>query len=304
MSAKLVNRPESIRQRLRDELRARNEDVQFGLSRYAIERFLYRLGLSRHRDRFILKGAALFALWGRAIYRPTRDLDFTGYGSAEEKDVLDAIREICTIPCDGEEIIFVPDSITAEEIREEDEYKGLRIRLIATIGESEIPVQVDIGFANAIEPPPQEVQFPTLLGDPAPQIRSYPLEAVISEKLHALISRGERNSRYKDFYDLYVLSRQFPFEGEKLSRSVQATFQRRRTTLGGAIPSAFQPRFYEEDARLRQWRSYLERNSLPGAPADFSIIGEELRSFLLPLWNALAEKSKLDGNWTPGGPWK
>lgn len=304
MSAKIVNRPESIRRRLRDVLRARNEDVRFGLSRYAIERFLYRVGRSRHRRRFILKGAALFALWGGAVYRPTRDLDFTSYGNSGEKDVLDAIREICTSPCDGEEIIFAPDTLKAEEIREETEYKGLRIRLVAMLGESEIPVQIDVGFSNAIEPPPQEVRFPTLLGDPAPQIRSYPLEAVISEKLHSLVSHGESNSRYKDFYDLYVLSRQFPFEGSKLLRSVQATFKRRRTVLGGAIPSALQPRFYEEDMRMRQWRNYLDRNSLPGAPADFSIIGGELRIFLFPLWNTLAENPKIDGNWTPGGPWE
>jgi predicted nucleotidyltransferase component of viral defense system len=304
MSTSKSNPAESIRHRLRDKLRANNEDIQFGLTRYAIERFLYRLGRSSQRNRFILKGAALFALWGGAVYRPTRDLDFTSYGSSKEADVLDAIREICLIPCDGEEMIFIPESLSAETIRDETEYQGLRVRLTAALGGSRIPVQIDIGFANAIEPPPQEVQYPTLLGDPAPTIRAYPTEAVIAEKLHAMVSLGERNSRYKDFYDLYVLSRQFLFEGPILVKAIDATFKRRRTAIDFALPSALQPRFYEDDNRLRQWRIYLGRNSLPGAPADFAVVGEGLRSFLVPVWNSLAEKSILDRKWTPGGPWK
>jgi Nucleotidyl transferase AbiEii toxin, Type IV TA system len=186
---------ESIRHRLRNLLRKRNEDMQFGLQRYAIERFLYRLGVSSHRDRFVLKGASLFALWGGSVYRPTRDLDFTGYGSADEADVLAALREICMLsPAD--ELIFDPDTLNAEPIRDDSEYHGLRIRLAATLGTSRIPIQIDIGFGNAVEPSPQYADYPTLLDDPKPRIRTYPPEAVIAEKLHAMVVLGERPRRW------------------------------------------------------------------------------------------------------------
>ena len=159
MSEPVKNKAESIRQRLRNLLRERGEDVQFGLQRYAIERFLYRLGVSAHRERFILKGAALFALWGGPVYRPTRDLDFTGYGSADKADVLAALREICLLSNPADELVFDLNTLSAEPIRDDSEYSGLRIRLEATLGTSRIPIQIDIGFGNAIEPAPQYAEY-------------------------------------------------------------------------------------------------------------------------------------------------
>ena len=175
-------RAESIRQRLRNELRARGEDVALGLQRYAIERFLYRLGRSRHRERYVLKGATLFAIWGTA-YRPTRDIDFTGYGSSDPEDVLAAVREICTTPDDVEQVVFNTDTIIAEPIRDGSEYDGLRVRLRAQLGESAISIRVDIGFGSAIVPGPEEIEYRTILGDPPPRILAYPPESVVPEKL-------------------------------------------------------------------------------------------------------------------------
>jgi hypothetical protein len=153
-------RAESIRRRLRNELRARGDDVTLGLSRYAVERFLYRLGRSRHRERFVLKGATLFAIWGTA-YRPTRDIDFTGYGSAEQADVIRDFREICNTEDDVDQLVFETDSITVEPIRDGSEDDGLRIRIRARLGHSDIPVQIDVGFGNAIVPGPEETEYRT-----------------------------------------------------------------------------------------------------------------------------------------------
>lgn len=303
MSEPADNRAESIRHRLRNCLRERGEDLQFGLQRYAVERFLYRLGASPHRDRFILKGAALFALWGGAVYRPTRGLDLTGYGSAEEADVLAAFRDICLHANTADELTFVPETLSAEPIRDNSEYRGLRIKVEATLGVSRIPVQIDIGFGNAIEPPPREDEYPTLLGDPPPRIRTYPPEAVIAEKLHAMVALGEENSRYKDFYDLHVLARQFRFDGGRLSGAIAATFARRNTPIVIDLPAALAPRFYAADARAAQWRAYLTRNALPGAPADFIAVGELLQQFLTPAWRALADGRSFSDTWPPGGPW-
>lgn len=189
------DRAESIRHRLRNRVRARGEDVQFALQRYAVERFLYRLGRSPHRDRFILKGAMLFELWGGSVYRPTRDLDLTGWGSSDPDSIIGDLREVCDAVTGDGGIEFDTATFKGEPIHEETEYRGLRLRFRASLGDSRIPMQIDIGIGDTIEPPPLDVQYPTLLDDPPPTIRAYPREAVIAEKLHSMAVFDERNSR-------------------------------------------------------------------------------------------------------------
>ena len=233
----------SVRDRLLNRSRQTGEDFQFLLHRYAAERFLHRLGESDYRDRYVLKGAMLFPLWGGSIYRATRDLDFTGYGSSAVGDVLAIMRDVCAVRVAEDGLVFDSGSLSAEAIRDDAEYDGLRMRLQARLGVARIPLQIDIGFGNAIEPPAAEVDYPTLLDMSAPRLRAYPQEAVIAEKLHATVVLGERNSRYKDFYDLYVLAQQFPFEGERLTDAITATFKRRRTPIEDNLPAALNARF-------------------------------------------------------------
>jgi hypothetical protein len=171
------------------------------------------------------------------------------------------------------------------------------------LGNARIPMQVDVGFGNAIEPQANDEEYPTLLDTPAPNIRTYPREAVVAEKLHSLVVIGGRSSRLKDIYDLYVLAGQFPFEGEKLFRAIAATFERRRTGIEITLPAALAPRFFADGTRAEQWRAYLTRNNLPGAQADFTAIGERLQSFLGPVWNALATGRVFLDSWPPVGPW-
>ena len=297
------DREESIRQRLRNEVHRRGEDAQFALQRYAMERLLFRLGESKHRERFVLKGAMLFALWGGSAYRPTRDLDFTGYGAPDSASVLQAFREICAARSFDDGLVFDVDAMTSEAIRDQSEYVGLRLHLKAILGSSRIPLQIDIGFGNAIEPHPVDAQFPTLLDDPPPRIRAYPQEAVVAEKTHALVVLGERNSRFKDFYDLFVLASQFSFEGARLTLAIATTFERRSTRIEVTLPLGLASRFYQDPARSEQWRAYLSRNSLPGAPSDFVAVGDLLQRFLAPLWNACAASQSFNAGWPRGGPW-
>lgn len=303
MSRPPRNLAASIHRRLLNGARERGEDAQFILQRYAAERFLYRLGKSQHREQFVLKGAMLFALWGGSVYRATRDLDFTGYGSDEIEAVLQRFRDICTLAVEDDGMLFDARTLTGAPIRDEAEYGGLRIVFEARLGMHQIRMQVDVGFGNAIEPAATEADYPTLFDAPAPRIRAYPHEAVVAEKLHAMVVLGERNSRYKDFYDLQVLSRQFPFDGERLTRAIAATFGRRHTPIDAALPAALAPRFYADDTRAEQWRAYLTRNALPGAPADFAAAGELLQAFLVPPWRALAARAEHSGAWRPTGPW-
>jgi predicted nucleotidyltransferase component of viral defense system len=300
----LTNVAASVRDRLLKRSRQTGEDFQFLLQRYAAERLLYRLGQSAHRARYVLKGAMLFALWGGLVYRPTRDLDFTGYGKTDANDVIATFKEVCAVAVADDGIVFDPATVTAAPIRDETEYRGLRVTLQAKLGVARIDMQIDIGFANAIEPGANDVQYPTLLDAPAPNIRAYPHEAVVAEKLHTLVVLGERNSRIKDLYDLYTLATQFPFEGTKLTRAISATFDRRKTKIDSALPVGLAPRFFAGDARAAQWRAYLDRNELPGAPRDLAQAGERIQAFLGPVWSSLIASEKFAGSWRPGGPWE
>jgi hypothetical protein len=293
----------SVHARLLNRARQRGEDFQLVLHRYAAERFLYRLGRCGQRERYVLKGAMLFALWGSSLYRPTRDLDFTGYGSSEPADVLASFGAICRCPVEDDGILFDTSSLAAEPIREGAEYDGIRVCLQASLGNARIPMQIDVGFGNAVVPPASNVEYPTLLDAPAPSIRAYPPEAVIAEKLHALVVIGERNTRVKDVYDLYVLAGQFSFDGAQLAGAIAATFERRRTPTTAAIPAALTPRYFADGARAEQWRAYLTRNGLPGAPGDLARVGEQVQAFLRPLWSALAEGQAFRGTWPAGGTW-
>jgi hypothetical protein len=296
-------RAESIRTRLRNELRSRGEDVALGLQRYAVERFLYRLGRSPHRERFILKGATLFSMWG-AAYRPTRDIDFTGYGSPDPQDVIGAFRDICNTPDDVDQLVFDTHTITADPIRDGSEYHGLRIKMRAMLGESNIPIQVDVGFGNAIVPGPEEREYRTILGDPPPRILAYPPESVVAEKTHAMVTLGERNSRFKDFYDLHAIAKAFPFDRSTLARAVRATFERRVTPISPGIPAALTDVFYAGESRAQQWRAYVTSNQLDGVPTDFRLVGAVVIGFLRPIWEDLSSGGHSAGNWPPEGPWR
>ena len=296
-------RAESIRRRLRNELRARGEDVTLGLTRYAVERFLYRLGRSSHRERFVLKGATLFAIWGTA-YRPTRDVDFTGYGSSDPQDVIAAFHEICNTADDVDQLIFDLATITAEPIRDGSEYDGLRVRIRARLGESDIPIQVDVGFGNAIVPGPEEKEYRTILGDPPPRILAYPPESVVAEKTHAMVVLGQRNSRFKDFYDIYAMAGAFRFERTILGQALKATFDRRRTPVQAELPEALAAPFYSDESRASQWRAYVTRNGLSDAPADFAQVGDRIVAFLRPIWADLGSGSVTAGDWQGAGPWR
>jgi predicted nucleotidyltransferase component of viral defense system len=293
----------SIHRRLLNGARTRGEDPQFVAQRYAAERFLYRLGASRHRDQFVLKGAMLFAMWGGSVYRPTRDLDFTGYGDSDTEAVLKRIREICGVAVPDDGMFFDVGTLRIEPTRDEAGYGGARAVFEARLGNVQVRMQLDVGFGNAIEPPAIEADYPTLLDAPAPRIRAYPHEAVVAEKLHAMVVLGERNSRYKDFYDLHVLAQQFTFDGKSLARAIAATFERRETAIGTELPAALAPRFYADGTRAEQWRAYLNRNALPGAPADLAAVGEVLQAFLVAPWRALADGTAFMGRWPPAGPW-
>ena len=286
----------SVRARLLDRARAERSDFQILLTRYALERLLYRLSVSPHRDRFILKGAMLFVTWVADPFRPTRDLDLHGYGDNDAEAIAETFRSICAQPVADDGVTFDVVALTAAPIREEMEYDGVRVRTTATIVGARLSIQVDIGFGDAITPAAIEIDYPTLLDAPAPHLRAYPVETVVAEKFEALVTLGVANSRLKDFYDLWVISRMFEFRQADLVEAVQRTFERRGTVLPSDIPVGLTDEFAQ--AWATQWRAFLGRDRMAAAPDTFAATVADLRVFLMPLVVGLKE----DRLRLPSGP--
>lgn len=271
----------SIRDRLLNKARAEKLDYNLLLTRYALERMIYRLSISAERDRFLLKGALLFDLWFDVPHRPTHDADFLGFGSAEIPQVEAIFRDICRIKVD-DGIVFDPDSVKATEIRKEANYAGVRVTLLGTLDKARCPVQADIGFGDAVVPGPDEVDYPVLLDEmPAPHLRVYPRYTVVAEKLEALTSLGMLNSRMKDYFDLWVLVRYSEFDGQILIRAVAATFERRQTGIPDGMPIGLSDEFANDPLKEKQWNAFLRKNSI--APKPLSEVVTDLRNFLMPV---------------------
>jgi hypothetical protein len=292
----------SVRARLLDASQRRNVEFQQILSEFAIERLLYRLGISPYAERFVLKGAMLFKVWSEKRNRATWDLDLLGKGAGAIPDVVAAIRDLCMIRFD-DGIIYDQASIEGEEIRAENEYAGVRVRLEARLAEARIPMQVDVGFGDAIVPEPVKESYPTLLDHSPPLILMYPREAVVAEKVEAMVSLGVTNSRMKDFYDVYVLASSFAFEGPSLTRGIYETFKRRGTPLPDSEPLVLTREFLAASERQMQWRAFLRRGRLE-APPDIGKLAEILREFIKPTIQAAAQGRKFASQWRPGGPWR
>lgn len=298
-----ANMAQSVRDRLLRRARERGEDFNFLLNRFAVERFLYRLSLSPHRDRFVLKGASLFAIWAAQPYRATRDIDLEGLGPNDPDAVGAMMREVCAVAVDDDGLTLLPDAATAATIRDEEQYGGVRIRIPARLGNAHTDVQIDVGFGDAITPPAAEVDYPTLLPFPAPRLRAYPRETVVAEKWEAMVSLGIGNSRMKDFFDVWMLARDFTFDGATLAAAIGATFARRGTTLPADPPTALTAAFAADLAKQRQWQAFLRRSGAAGAPTTLAAMVAALGPFLMPPTHALSAGLPFTQQWLPGGPW-
>lgn len=294
----------SVRQRLLNLARERGEDFNALLAQYAAERLILRVSRSSSAGKFVLKGAMMFRVWTGSMHRPTQDVDFLGYGEAEPDAVAAEfsrlLREVDD-PDDG--LVFDADAVVAHEIREAQEYPGVRVRIPATLGTARVSVQVDVGFGDAITPDAVETEFPTLLGHEAPRIRAYPQETAVSEKLEAICSIGMANSRMKDYYDLLTLSRRFEFDGQTLTQAIRSTFERRGTPLPSEVPIGLSDEFGTNEDKQKQWRAFLNRTGLADVPAELVRVVEGVRVFLGPALLVAASDETDIQFWTPSERW-
>lgn len=252
----------SVRSRINNKAKADKVNTQFLLTRYSLERLLYRLAVSKHRDSFLLKGALLFDLWYDVPLRPTRDIDLLGFGMAEIPHLIKVFEDLCAIEVeDG--ISFDVATIKAEEIRKDANYSGTRVTLVGSIDGAKCPVQVDVGYGDAVTPAPQMATYPVLLEDmPAPELRVYPQYTVIAEKFEAIVSLGMANSRMKDYFDLWVLLRNADLDQAILEQAVDATFKRRMTAMPKGIPTGLSDQFAGDKTRKDLWNTFVNRNKL------------------------------------------
>jgi predicted nucleotidyltransferase component of viral defense system len=294
----------SAKARLKVFAAENDETYQSILLRYVIERFLYRLSVSEHRDRCLLKGASLIGMWMADPYRTTRDLDFLGKGPSDASSVARLIASICSIPCPEDGIVFYLESLRVEAIREQAEYFGQRAIFEAGLAQARIRLHVDIGFGDAVEP--VEEDYPVLLPSlPAPRLYAYPREYVVAEKFEAMLTLGRRNSRMKDFHDIWALSRRFEFWMAKLAAAVATCLERRRIILGATTPEVLGLEFFEDERLGKRWSDYRASGVLRGTPppAAFQEIGAGIHDFLVPVWEAIISNNMQPKSWPTGGPW-
>ena len=295
MTAEKKNIAASVHQLLKNQANENGEDFNLLLIRFANERLLYRLSLSKYQDRFLLKGASLLNLWFDTPHRPTRDIDLLGFGSNEIPDIEKIFSDICKVQSeDG--LIFHPETVKGYNIKEGEEYQGVRVLFLAFLGNARMSLQIDVGFGDVVTPNAEMVDYPTILDFPAPQLQAYPKETVLAEKFEAMVKLGIANSRMKDFWDLRLIISEFEFDGYMVQKAVQATFARRQTTFPKDLPLALTEEFAKDIGKQTQWKAFLRKNKLDNSD-DLDKIIDFLSNFFLPIIKASNQNILLNARW-------
>lgn len=278
--------PASVHQRLLNVARETGRPFNEVLQYFAMERLLYRLSCSPHVGSFVLKGALLFRVWDVPDSRATRDIDFLAFLDNSPESIASIFREVCAMD-DDDGLLFDPDSVAARKIKEDADYEGLRVRFRGLLGKARITMQIDIGFGDKVHPDVVQAKYPVILNLPAPSLRMYPPETVVAEKAEAMVHLGNLNSRMKDFYDIWWLSRQFKFDSAVLSEAIRQTFENRGTEL---MPfNELQANLLENKTLERQWSAFLAKSGVPG-PESFQEVLDQIATFLGPLFERIVHR--------------
>jgi len=304
MTAAKSNLPASVAARLLNRAKQTGDLYQTLLTSFCFERFLYRLGKSEMRERFVLKGAMLLRLWSDQPYRATRDLDLLRTGDGSFEAIRADLRTICAVPVEPDAVSFDADAVAIEAIRAEDEYAGTRATLPARCGKARLSLQIDMGLGDSVWPAPRSCAYPALLDFPPPEVLAYPREAVVAEKLEALVVLGDRNSRIKDFFDLHHMASRFEFDRETLAEAVRRTFARRKTSIPAEPPIGLTRAYWENPSRPAQVRAFARRAGLAVGGDPAPDLARVLGAFLLPLLEDVRRDTRREGTWQPGGPWR
>jgi len=299
---KVKNVAASVRQRLLNAARSSGRPFQEVLQYFAMERFLYRLAQTRHADKLVLKGALMLTVWRTSTTRPTRDIDFLGRMQNSIEQVAGAVRDACLQSVEPDGLVFDPESIAGSIIKEDADYEGIRISFRGYLENVPIPMRVDVAFGDVLFPVPPMTEYPTILDHAAPRLQVYSRESAIAEKFEAMVKLGQLNSRMKDFYDVWLLSRQFEFKGPTLVAAIKKTFSRRGTPITPET-TAFTVTFATDPSKVTQWQAFLRKSRLQDAPDDLSAVVQAIAAFLGPPAAALNERHPFPHIWRAPGPW-
>lgn len=299
---KITNLPASIRQRLLQVARDSARPFQEVLQYYAMERFLYRLSVSPHSEKFVLKGALMLVAWGVSSSRPTRDIDLLGFLPNNVDMLVALIREVCDQQVDADALTFDSTTVVGKVTKEDADYTGVRVAFRGSLQNMPIPMQIDVGFGDIVFPPATVAEYPTILNHPPPQLRGYRRETTIAEKFEAMVKLGLLNSRMKDFFDIWILSRQFDFDGVVLTEAIQKTFANRGTPIS-VEPTAFTRSFVTDAGKAAQWQAFLRKLRIAEVAPDLASVCQAIAAFLSPPSTALISEQPFRQVWRNGGPW-
>lgn len=244
MKREVQNIPASIQARLQNKVGEIGQSFNDVLQYYGMERFLYRLSKTRHVNDFILKGGLMFYGLGIPMRRVTRDIDFLGISENARRDILSVFRDALSVSCPDDGILFDEKTLRVSETQAEADQGGVRVTFMGHLGKMRIPIQVDVGFSDELASEAVSMDYPVILaGMETPHLRGYPPESIVSEKFHAIVRFADANSRWKDYYDIFLLTETFEFESGSVANAIRATFANRPTELDGQIPPGLRESF-------------------------------------------------------------
>jgi len=302
MAKNIKNTAASVHQRLLNKAKDTTRPFNELLQHFAIERFIYRLSKSPHANRFLLKGALMFLAWAGLESRPTMDIDLLGKIDNSLEVIVAAMKNACKMKVEPDGMVFHSETLTAVRITEGTEYEGVRCRVRGSLGNVRISLQIDIGFGDVIVPGPCKFVYPVLLDFPSPELNGYTKESTIAEKFQAMVKLGILNSRMKDFYDIWFLSRRFDFRSETLAEAIEKTFENRNTPITVNL-TVFDFSFTKDEDKKVQWLGFIKRAKITDAPGSFEEVTASVKVFLEPIVTSIVERQRFHGIWTAPGPW-
>lgn len=303
MKPDVKNIEASVKGRLQNKAKETNRLYAEVLQYYGMERFLYRFSQSDYAEQFILKGALMFTVWDVPARRTTVDIDFLARFDNQVKNIEGVIRNVCKIKVPADGLVFDDKTVNGRRIKEDADYEGVRVKFFGFLEKSEIQMQIDVGFGDVIVPKPSIIDYPTILNFPAPHLQGYTFESVVAEKFEAMIKLGLLNSRMKDFYDIWLMTRQMNFEGKKLAAAIKATFENRETPLPAKAPFFAEEIYDEKSDRAAMWRAFLRKKQIKIAPDSLAKVARAIEDFLLEPVKSITGKETIE-KWIAPGPWK
>ncbi|MGA1845330.1 MAG: nucleotidyl transferase AbiEii/AbiGii toxin family protein [bacterium] len=304
MKKEVKNIEASIKARLKNKAKETNRPFAEVLQYYGMERFLYRFSKSRYADKFVLKGALLFAVWQIPDRRTTLDIDFLARFDNEVATIEKVMKDVCDTSVDLDGLNFDPQTVKGMKLKEDADYEGVRVKFTGFLDRAEIPMQIDVGFGDIVYPKTRVIDYPAILDFPKPRLNGYPQESVISEKFEAMIKLGLLNSRMKDFYDIWLMTRQFEFSGANIASAIKKTFNNRKTEIPNKKPLFADEIYDEKSDRQTLWSAFLKKGDIQNAPETLSTTAKEIERFLIEPIMALNDNVTFAKTWKQPKGWE